>query len=34
MTYKLKMVLEKIKGKFICIYDGESKAFSSKEEIE
>lgn len=34
MSYELNMILEKIKGKFICVYDGESKAFSSKDEFE
>ncbi len=26
--------MEKIKGNFICVYEGESKAFSSKDEFE
>lgn len=34
MNYELKMILEKIKGDFVCVYDAERKKFSSKEEFE
>lgn len=34
MNYELKMILEKIKGDFICVYGEERKKFSSKEEFE
>ena len=34
MNYELKMILEKIEGDFICVYDTERKKFSSKEEFE
>lgn len=34
MNYELKMILEKIKGDFICVYGAERKKFSSKKEFE
>ena len=34
MNYELNMILEKIKCDFVCVYEGESKSFSSKEEFE
>lgn len=34
MSYELNGILEKIQGNFICVYEGESKVFSSKEEFE
>lgn len=34
MSYELNAILEKIKDKFICVYEGESKEFSSKEKFE
>ena len=34
MSYELNSILDKIKGNFICIYDNESKSFSSKDEFE
>ncbi len=34
MNCELDMILNKVKGKFICEYNGESKVFSSKEEFE
>lgn len=33
MSYELNTILGKIKGRFICVYDGESKVFLSKEEF-
>ena len=33
MNYELNMILEKIKCDFVCVYEGESKSFSSKEEF-
>ncbi len=34
MSYELNTILDKIEGSFICVYDGESKIFSSKDEFE
>ncbi len=34
MNCELNMILDKVKGKFICVYNGESKVFSSKDEFE
>lgn len=34
MNYELNMILEKISGSFICVYEGESKSFISKDEFE
>lgn len=34
MNYELNTILDKVKGSFICVYDGTSKLFSSKEEFE
>ncbi len=34
MNYELNTILGKIKGNFICVYEGESKVFSSKDEFE
>lgn len=34
MNYELKCILKKIKGAFICVYNGESNLFSSIEEFE
>lgn len=34
MNYELKVILEKIKGDFICVYGAERKKYSSKEEFE
>ncbi len=34
MGYELNTILDKIEGSFICVYDGESKVFSSKDEFE
>lgn len=34
MSFELNAILDRIKGNFICVYDGESKVFSSKDEFE
>ncbi len=34
MSCELDMILDKVKGKFICEYNGERKVFSSKEEFD
>ena len=34
MNYELNMILEKINCNFICVYESESRVFSSKEEFE
>ena len=34
MSYELNTILDKIEGSFVCVYDGESKVFSSKDEFE
>lgn len=34
MNYELSTILKKIKGNFICVYEGVSKEFSTKEEFE
>lgn len=34
MSYELNAILGKITGEFICVYEGESNVFSSKEEFE
>lgn len=34
MNYELNTILEKINCNFICVYESESRAFSSKEEFE
>lgn len=34
MNYELNMILNKIRGAYICVYEGESKTFFSKEEFE
>jgi len=34
MSWALNELLEKVIGNFICVYEGESKAFSSKDEFE
>ena len=34
MSYELNTILDKIEGSFICVYDGKSKVFSSKDEFE
>lgn len=34
MNYELNMILEKVKCDFVCVYEGESKLFSSKAEFE
>ncbi len=33
MSCELNMILDKVKGSFICVYNGESKVFSSKDEF-
>ncbi len=33
MSCELNMFLDKVKGSFICVYNGESKVFSSKDEF-
>jgi len=34
MSCELNGILEKITGNFVCVYEGESKMFSSKDEFE
>ena len=34
MNYELNMILEKISGSFVCVYEGNSMRFASKEEFE
>ncbi len=34
MSYELSMILEKISGKFICVYDGARNEFASGKEFE
>lgn len=34
MSFELNTIIDEIEGSFVCVYDGESKIFSSKNEFE